>query len=1012
MRIEPKPFQRAAIEAAVRALTNPAGPRRFLVADEVGLGKTVVARGVVEAMAARQGRPLCVFYVCSSLVLARQNLTRIASFLPEAEQADAIATVDRPSLMPSGKLPTHPRLQLFSLSPASGLPGRGGQQGGRVEERALAAVLLERIQPGLPRRQLRNALLLRAGCDRFNALTGQYETMLDERRLGGPAFVPEFRSALRRVFNLDKGQHLPPRIMKVIDDPSRLAAKVRSALAIAALSSVRPDLVVLDEFQKFRDLLDPRTDAADEAAAHVLNAIRGGGQDGPALLLLSATPYVPYRSRAEGGGAEAVSDFFELIFFLAGNDGTTRDEVARGFATLEEELRKGAADTTRLRDIRDSLEARLRPLMCRTERSRHLAEAEPPCPERVELHPADIEAFRSFAASLHETDRQWAVPLWASVPLPLQTLGRGYHAWLHADVGTAIKGPGLTRDQRDALQPLEPAPHPRLRALLKAMPTRRLSLPWVAPSVPWWPLCGIWAGAGGRVDAKLLVFTRYRAAPGAIAGLLSFAVETTRPGRRARWKGGWESATTRSLLPASPERPALLALFHPSPLLARLDPLRARRTSELALRQGMAAQLRGILRQHGVAVVQRGRAGRSRPSWQLLAALEARTGLWPTSETAWRRVTTELRTEEGAGSRLDEMVQRWREAALAADTATISDDELRDLADLALEAPGVVLARAAHRHWAEALGPGLGAIASLSWRGLRAYLDKPWFASALSEGRAESYPDALRLAVRDGNLEAVLDEHLWYLGQSGLGDWPSRLADLSRALRLRTGNTSLHEGSTETFRLRSHAAAAMTEAKGAAGDPVEEAQLRPEEVRNAFNTPFWPHVLVTTSIGQEGLDFHPWCRAVAHWDLPAGPVALEQREGRVTRHAGLAVRRAIGSRRDKPAFVPGESPWVTLARHAEEASAAEPTGLSPWWTAEGAEVQRLLLSVPGSEVERRMLALSRERAVYRLALGMPDQADLIALLLSRGQDSTLDPAEFCLDLAALSRRSLRVHDRS
>jgi superfamily II DNA or RNA helicase len=67
MRLEPKPFQKAAIAAALRAFEKQDGPRRFLVADEVGLGKTVVARGVVEGLAARRQGPLSVFYVCSNL---------------------------------------------------------------------------------------------------------------------------------------------------------------------------------------------------------------------------------------------------------------------------------------------------------------------------------------------------------------------------------------------------------------------------------------------------------------------------------------------------------------------------------------------------------------------------------------------------------------------------------------------------------------------------------------------------------------------------------------------------------------------------------------------------------------------------------------------------------------------------------------------------------------------------------------------------------------------------------
>jgi hypothetical protein len=55
-------------------------------------------------------------------------------------------------------------------------------------------------------------------------------------------------------------------------------------------------------------------------------------------------------------------------------------------------------------------------------------------------------------------------------------------------------------------------------------------------------------------------------------------------------------------------------------------------------------------------------------------------------------------------------------------------------------------------------------------------------------------------------------------------------------------------------------------------------------------------LLATTSVGQEGLDFHPYCHAVYHWDLPSNPVDMEQREGRVHRYKGHAVRKNVARR--------------------------------------------------------------------------------------------------------------------
>jgi len=51
----------------------------------------------------------------------------------------------------------------------------------------------------------------------------------------------------------------------------------------------------------------------------------------------------------------------------------------------------------------------------------------------------------------------------------------------------------------------------------------------------------------------------------------------------------------------------------------------------------------------------------------------------------------------------------------------------------------------------------------------------------------------------------------------------------------------------------------------------------------AFNTPFFPEVLVASSVMAEGVDLHQDCRHVIHHDLDWNPSTLEQRTGRVDR---------------------------------------------------------------------------------------------------------------------------------
>lgn len=58
----------------------------------------------------------------------------------------------------------------------------------------------------------------------------------------------------------------------------------------------------------------------------------------------------------------------------------------------------------------------------------------------------------------------------------------------------------------------------------------------------------------------------------------------------------------------------------------------------------------------------------------------------------------------------------------------------------------------------------------------------------------------------------------------------------------------------------------------------------------AFNTPFYPEVLIASSVMAEGVDLHLNCRHVIHYDLSWNPSTVEQRTGRVDRIGAKAER--------------------------------------------------------------------------------------------------------------------------
>lgn len=133
-------------------------------------------------------------------------------------------------------------------------------------------------------------------------------------------------------------------------------------------------------------------------------------------------------------------------------------------------------------------------------------------------------------------------------------------------------------------------------------------------------------------------------------------------------------------------------------------------------------------------------------------------------------------------------------------------------------------------------------------------------------------------------------------------------------------------------------------------------------------------------------------------------MALEQREGRISRYASLSIRRAIVSHiaQSNVERSANESPWKRLAALADNELADE-TGLSPWWVAPGAETRSLVFTIPGSEQPARSARLQTERALYRLVLGMPDQADLLELIAARDSWDSDTIRKACLDLSALNR---------
>ena len=918
----PTKFQEETAKWALQTLKNTDGPRRFLVADEVGLGKTMVARTIIERLSAKRKAPFTVYYVASNLRVANQNRERLIDFLPKKLKDRALSEQSRLGLIPVEPKPR--RLRLYALTPATSFPQVRSQNGGirkkegpipristgKKEERAFLSALLSRACPGITRRLHGDLLRGSVGEDVWQKTKAKYRRFAKKV---SKKEIQSFRAELRKIF---KGDPLERILEKQNSKGERLPLQhdLRCALAQSVVRMRAPDLVIFDEFQGY-DLLkrEVRGEGVVDAMLNPKNAPK------PAVLLLSATPFVFYRTGAAAQETHTQEEFLDIVEFLANSK---LADLRKSFQTFRDNLNEiakaesGSINLAKLvqeaKDCRNKIEAQLRPVMSRTERNRSGDDRDFDADtKKCKLLGQDIEVFRHLADGIQARYKSAALPYWLSVPLPAQALGQRYQATRKAAFSKEKQVPHLVRGGKLRRGGGSGLPHFKLRELDPEIKASDLALPWTRPSLPWWDLQGKWKPDGTNTPpVKLLLFSRFKATPQSIAALISMSIEARALGPRA--------AQDRQLWRRRRLRPRgngmdLFALFHPSAfLIEEVDPLKAGGKTLSEVRICVRGQLRAELQKLKISIRKpEPTEKKGRPVWEILSALDRKFIRTEESRSAWQQTCRKSKV-------LRKCLTRWCKEPKS-EFSSITEEELEDLAEAALSFPGVVAGRALFRHCGEKYRDptALSTLVKLSWDGFRSYFDNPVFLGHLS-GRTAG--EKIKRAVSEGCLESVLDEHFWLLKSSAENNDPETLAkSMLAALQLQRGHFGfqpLAKKKGRPIRIRCHGAMPFT---GAERKAAGEIQARPDEIRGAFNSPFWPHVLTTTSVGQEGLDFHSWCSRIAHWDLPSNPVAMEQREGRIQRFAGLVVRREIANTYSKDIFSrsrPG-SVWAAIKSRAE-----------------------------------------------------------------------------------------------
>lgn len=173
-------------------------------------------------------------------------------------------------------------------------------------------------------------------------------------------------------------------------------------------------------------------------------------------------------------------------------------------------------------------------------------------------------------------------------------------------------------------------------------------------------------------------------------------------------------------------------------------------------------------------------------------------------------------------------------------------------------------------------------------------------------------------------------------------------------------------------------------------EEAEQDASRLEKVREGFNSPFWPFVVASTSIGQEGLDFHTYCHPIVHWNLPSNPVDMATRGTRPSLQGARDPEKRGRGLRGR-SFRCGRGSMGAYVRQGRKGSSRRKKDLVPYWVyplANGAHIERHVHTTPLSRDRERLEAIRRTLVVYRLVFGQPRQDDLVQYLVERNSQAT------------------------
>lgn len=965
-----KDFQKATVEHIVNIFKSKK-QRRVLLSDEVGLGKTIVSKGVIQAVGELSDEygiwddnTYRVVYICSNANIVKQNTENLG--IEDVMNIDEsrlsmqhfIVAKKVKELQKSKK--SKPRI-LIPLTPGTSFNLQ--TSAGNMNERALMFAILSHLDDFKDHKTaLKNRLnIYGANGDNWTDIIDKYEKDTKENVCTG------YRENIsKEVVNDDCYQEAKDLLLKAIalndyNTTNKAITLFRIIFCKISMKELNPDLVIMDEFQRFSSLLDLEGNS-EEA---MLTRTFFGKEDGPFILLVSATPYKPFTTLEELNENkidEQYQDFNKLADFLF--DGREDIVFQQVWHDYSKELCHISSDNLDILIAKKNIaEDTMYEAMSRTERYRNSSQDD----TYLKISTGDIASYCQMQEVLGECNKMSegrfgvkTLPMEYAKSSPYllsfmdkyklkEKLAKAYteHPWkIKQKQQYLIKKKNINTYERI------PSCNAKLDKLSNILFGEKgekhgEQLFWIPASHPYYKIPASNVFAKNQDFSKVLVFSAWEMVPRMIACMISYAIEQK-------------------------------SISHAFPSATYTNTKENSEKDALDKQEGEKAGT-GRLRRESLELVTCC-SDFLKDAYNPKAYLgndlkEIKAGIKENFKNTSRFTLVEQPTTAKFLLEAIKLLDSNTEEKIL-----ISEDGLDTLVNMAIGSPGICFYRLlGNKDLAQEAATKI----------CNNIFNRRYNAAVIdilyNKKSVQTYFKQVIDYCVMGNLQAVLDEFAYMIDERSNGERNVEMIQ-KRMIESFIDRNYQEIDTTESFgkekkkkwRIRTHYAMPYGNIR-----MTDQATNRANDVRLAFNSPFRPFVLASTSVGQEGLDFHWYCRKIMHWNISSNPQDMEQREGRIDRYKSLFVRRNVAK------FHPETYTWnemFDLARtEAKDKGFCE---LVPYWSIP----QDMLKSIAETNREyiesivplyplsmdydryRHMKSVLR---LYRLTMGQPRQEELL-----------------------------------